>query len=90
MEQQGYREIAIAEIAGVRDADVLVALLPGGYGTHVEIGAALALGKQIILHTPDQETLETPYPCLFHYHPQITILLSRVLDVETILACLPV
>jgi hypothetical protein len=29
----------------VRDADVLIVLLPGGYGTHVEIGAALALEK---------------------------------------------
>lgn len=39
-----YADIALAEIAAVREADVLVVLLPGGYGTHVEIGAALALG----------------------------------------------
>jgi len=40
-----YPDIARAEIAAVRDADVIVVLLPGGYGTHVETGAALALGK---------------------------------------------
>ena len=46
----GYADTALAEIAAVREADVLVVLLPGGYGTHVEIGAALALGKPVILH----------------------------------------
>jgi hypothetical protein len=56
-----YADVALAELAGVRDADVLIVLLPGGYGTHVEIGAALALGKPVILHAPDRKTLETPY-----------------------------
>src|SRR5437868_2356836 len=59
----GYADTALAEIAAVRGADVLVVLLPGGYGTHVEIGAALALGKPVILHSPDRKTLDTPYPC---------------------------
>src|SRR4051812_32235737 len=64
-----FAEAAQAEIAGVQEADVLIVLLPGGFGTHVEIGAALALGKPIILHAPDRKTLETPYACVFHYHP---------------------
>src|SRR5260370_27533871 len=50
----GHAEIAIKELEGVREADVLVVLLPGGYGTHVEIGAALPLGKTVIIHSPDQ------------------------------------
>src|ERR1700738_3378900 len=73
-------EIALAELQGVHEADVLIALLPGGYGTHVEIGAALALGKPVILHSPDQKTLETPYLCIFHYHPAVKLLVSEVLD----------
>ena len=85
----GYADTALAEIAAVREADVLVVLLPGGYGTHVEIGAALALGKPIILHAPDRKTLDTPYPCIFHYHPQVKLLVSQVLDVDEVLACLP-
>jgi Nucleoside 2-deoxyribosyltransferase len=80
---------AVAELEGVRDADVLIVLLPGGYGTHVEIGAALALGKPVILHAPDLETLDTPYPCVFHYHPGIKLLVSEVLDVGALLACMP-
>jgi nucleoside 2-deoxyribosyltransferase len=84
-----YRDLALAELAGVRDADVLIVLLPGGYGTHVEIGAALALGKPVILHAPDQKTLDTPYPCAFHYHSGVKLLISNVVDVDAILACIP-
>src|SRR6266849_672581 len=61
---EGYAVTALAEIAAVREADVLVVLLPSGYGTHVEIGAALALGKPVILHAPNRKTLDTPYPCI--------------------------
>jgi nucleoside 2-deoxyribosyltransferase len=81
--------IALAEIAGVSEADVLIVLLPGGYGTHVEIGAALALGKPVILYAPDQRTLETPYPCVFHYHPGVKRLVSDTLDVSELLAHMP-
>ena len=84
-----YADTAMAELAGVRDADVLIALLPGGYGTHVEIGAALALGTPVILHAPDRQTLDTPYPCIFHYHPGVRLLISPALDVDDVLARLP-
>jgi nucleoside 2-deoxyribosyltransferase len=85
-----YADTALAELAGVREADVLIVLLPGGYGTHVEIGAALAFGKPVILHAPDRKTLDTPYPCIFHYHPRVKLLVSEVLDVDEVLACMPI
>jgi hypothetical protein len=72
---------AITEMEAVRTADVLIVLLPGGFGTHVEIGAALALGRPVILHAPDRKTLETPYPCIFHYHPSVTLIISEELPV---------
>ena len=43
------REVAEAELNGVRDADVLVAILPGGRGTHAEIGIAIGLGIPVVL-----------------------------------------
>jgi nucleoside 2-deoxyribosyltransferase len=82
----GNAIIAAAEIEGVRKADVLIVLLPGGFGTHVEIGAALALGKPVILHAPDRTTLDKPYPCVFHYHPRVKLLVSETLEISTILA----
>jgi len=89
MKTDDFAEVALKEIAGVRDADVLIVLLPGGFGTHVEIGAALALGKPVILLAPDQKTLETPYRCIFHYHPAVKLLVSETVDIAAILACLP-
>jgi nucleoside 2-deoxyribosyltransferase len=88
LDAEHYAAVASAELAGVREANVLVVLLPGGYGTHVEIGAALALGKPIIIHAPDRETLKTPYPCIFHYHPSVELLISEVIDPAAVLACM--
>lgn len=82
-------EIALKELKGVEEADALIVLLPGGYGTHVEIGAALALGKPVILHAPDRKTLDTPYPCPFHYHPNVKLLISEELHIAELLKCLP-
>lgn len=83
-----YAGLAVAEIAGIRDADVLIVILPGGRGTHVEIGAALAMGKPVIIHAPNRKILETPYPCAFHYHPAVKLLFSERLDVEGLVACI--
>lgn len=41
--------IAIRELDGVARGDFLVCLLPGGKGTHVELGAALAANKDVLL-----------------------------------------
>jgi nucleoside 2-deoxyribosyltransferase len=85
-DSDAYATAALAELEGVRSADVLIVLLPGGFGTHVEIGAALALGKPVILHSPDRKTLETPYPCIFHYHPKVSLIISDAIDISQILS----
>lgn len=46
------RRRAQDDIAGVLSADVVVAILPGGVGTHYEIGAAYAKGIPVILWAP--------------------------------------
>jgi hypothetical protein len=46
---QRIREVAQAELAGIKAADVVIVLLPGGRGTHAELGMALALGKPVII-----------------------------------------
>lgn len=42
-------QIAVHEFYGVTVADVLIVLLPGGKGTHAELGMAIAMGKPIII-----------------------------------------
>lgn len=59
------RAIAKAEIQGVIDADFLIVLLPGKFGTHAELGAALALDKPVILCG------EMVGECIFHAHPHV-------------------
>lgn len=83
-----HGEMAHAEIEGVREADVLIALMPGGFGTHVEIGAALALGKPVILHAKSREVLDIPYPCVFHYHPGVKLMISESLCIDEVLRIL--
>lgn len=40
---------AQAEQRGIAEAGVAILLLPGGRGTHIELGMALALGKKVFL-----------------------------------------
>jgi nucleoside 2-deoxyribosyltransferase len=43
------RDVARSEMKGVTTADVVIVLLPGGRGTHVEMGGALAAGKRVLV-----------------------------------------
>lgn len=66
-----FRWAAEAELAGVRAADLVLGLLPGGLGTHAEIGMALALGKPLVLYAakPEHFMLSSGNgdpACLFH------------------------
>lgn len=45
--------VAALEMGGIVDADFVVVLLPGGYGTHAEIGAAYITSTPTIIHAFD-------------------------------------
>jgi hypothetical protein len=54
-------EIALAEEAGVRDADVVFVYLPGGgKGTHSEIGMAVAYQRRVLLIAREGELVALP------------------------------
>ena len=81
------REVALAELAGVREAAYVVVLLPGGQGTHVELGAALAYKKRIYVcsSTPEADFGAVAGTCAFYHCPQVwrgrpEALLPAVLD----------
>lgn len=74
-------EVAAAEMAGVEKARVVVALLPGGKGTHNEFGAALFGRKPIIAHTTDPRLFsDSEETCAFYHHP----LVCRVATIDEI------
>lgn len=66
------REVAIAERYGVESADAVIVLLPGGRGTHCELGMALALRKRVIIWAPTDEMFgASPETCAFYHDPLV-------------------
>lgn len=65
------REVAQRELQGVLDADVVVVLLPGGRGTHAELGMALAANKPVLLHGDVHMFGADPETCAFYHHPNV-------------------
>lgn len=70
------RETASAELEGIHRADVLVLRLPGRRGSHVELGAALALRKPVVIVAfAEDELLQEGKPCAFYYHPMVKFII---------------
>jgi nucleoside 2-deoxyribosyltransferase len=73
--KERLREVAELELIGVAEADFVVVLLPGGNGTHLELGFAIARGKKVFLHSEDSLAFELgPQTNAFYHHPDVTFL----------------
>lgn len=64
--------VSILEHHGIVVADAVIALLPGGRGTHVEIGMGLALNKLVFIHADPVHNLliASEQTCAFYHHPR--------------------
>lgn len=65
------RGVAVAEYKGVRDADLVVVLGPGGRGTHVELGIAIGLGHPVVIFGWSEYYGDVPGTCAFYHHPRV-------------------
>lgn len=66
-------EVAELELRGVVEADLVIVLLPGGRGTHAELGMALSRGRRVLLHSADLAPFgAAPETCAFYHHPLVT------------------
>ena len=66
------REVSELELKGVADANVCLVLMPGGRGTHVELGIALGLQKPcLVISENAQELMATSETCAFYHHPRV-------------------
>ncbi|WP_047984391.1 nucleoside 2-deoxyribosyltransferase [Ornithinibacillus californiensis] len=63
--EEDLREIGHAELDAVKESDVVVVLLPGGKGTHTELGIALGTNKEI--HLFSREPINLPTATTFYY-----------------------
>lgn len=89
--KERLREVATHELEGVSQSDFVVVLLPGGHGTHLELGFALAKGLKVFLHSEDPSLFELgPQTNAFYHHPDVIRLccpLSEVaVQVQSLLA----
>lgn len=81
--RENLRTVAENEFNGVKEADFLIVLLPGGHGTHVELGAALAYNKRVILHSMEEKYfMPCPDTCAFYHHPNCRHVVSSLNDLE--------
>ena len=68
------REVAASEFRGVAEAELVVLLLPGRFGTHAELGIALATSqnKRILLWSETSAPFDgTSGFCVFYHHPAV-------------------
>jgi len=76
--------IGTLEQQAVDEADVVVVLFPGGKGTHIELGMAIALKKKIFLYDSSGEVMNAPTTCTFYHLPEITICTGSIDDLIAI------
>jgi len=80
--KERLQDVASLELNGLLEADFVVVLLPGGNGTHLELGFALAKGKKIFLHAEDPSFFELgPQTNAFYHHSDIIRLHCPLVDV---------
>jgi nucleoside 2-deoxyribosyltransferase len=58
--------IATAEWEAIVTSRAVLVILPGGRGTHVELGMALAQGRPVVMVAKRQQLLENGAACAFH------------------------
>mgnify|MGYP001617931645 CR=1 FL=1 len=68
-----WSQTARREVDGVRRAHVVIVLLPGGQGTHVELGVALGSHTPVIVVGDDRPLAElgASHRCIFYDYPSV-------------------
>ena len=55
----------------ILESDVVIILLPGGKGSHIELGIALGRGKKIFLYSADEKVNELDTTSTFYHLPEV-------------------
>lgn len=65
------QHIGQCEKDAIIDSDVVIVILPGGKGSHVELGMALGLRKRVILFSPGDEIYDFESTTTFYHLPEV-------------------
>lgn len=72
------KRIGNFEKEAIEDADYVLILLPGGKGSHIELGMAIALKKQVFLYSPHGEAMDMKLTSAFYHLPEVEICTGSV------------
>lgn len=61
------KNIGIEELNAVKDADILIAILPGGKGTHIEMGIAIGFNKPVLIAYFNKELISVDNSATFYH-----------------------
>lgn len=80
-------DVARKEVDGVLEAQVVLVLLPGGIGTHTELGLAIATNKITIAHSSDKSIFEAnDSTCAFYHHDKVHQLVCPLENIAGLIA----
>jgi nucleoside 2-deoxyribosyltransferase len=75
---EALKQIGEKEKQAIIESDVILVLLPGGRGSHVELGIALGLNKRVILFSPDNEVNDFAQTTTFYHLPEVEVCTGSV------------
>lgn len=67
------KRIGTLEKQAVADSDVVIVILPGGKGSHIELGMAIAWQKKTFLYSPNLEAMDMDTTSTFYHLADIQI-----------------
>lgn len=71
--EERIMQVATYELQGVENADIVIVLLPGGRGTHAELGAANVLNKKVFIWAETDELfMHDERTCAFYWNHNVT------------------
>ncbi len=81
--REAMRQRARFDASGAFNAGLLIAIMPGGRGTHFELGVAAGSATALacpapIVWVPTGVDPSVPYPCVFHEHTEGPARIRRV------------
>ena len=80
--KERLQEVAHAEFGAILNADFVVVLLPGGKGTHAELGFSIASKKKVFLHSENPMAFEMGSEvCAFYHHADVIRLCCPIEEV---------
>lgn len=73
-------DIGVKEKNAVLASDIVMILLPGGKGSHIELGLALAGDKKVFLYSPNDEINDVSLTSTFYHLPEVEKVIGTLDD----------